>query len=221
MSDITLLCVTHERPQWMPWVIKQMGKFKDAHIVVVDSSEHPNKLFDLHPSRRVTYLHAPGKPGIAAKRNIALIEVKTPYFAWFDDDDWSHPKRISSLLGHLQEAPWISVAGSTRGYKIDARALKAQMCRTIEPVLFNSAVYRTERWRETQFDESLTTGEDTDWQLRGIGYGYHLRTEEVLTSWLCHGSNITNKASSLILEDEPTLIRSHLEELKQNPEYRR
>ena len=222
MSPITFLCVTHERPQWMPWLIRQVKKFDslESHLVVVDSSEYRNKLFDLHPSERVTYLHHPDKPGIAVKRNIALAEVKTPLFAWFDDDDWSHPARIPACAYTLEADAGVCAAGSARGYKINARTLKARLERTVEPVIFNSAVYRTSYWQSVRFDERMPTGEDTEWQMRGFALGgWAARTESVFSSWLCHGDNITNSVNSLIFDVEAAELPMSLAELRKSPEY--
>jgi hypothetical protein len=202
---VTCLCVTHDRPQWMDWVDKQMSKQKVPHVGLIVATG---------------VLGAPA--AIAPKRNIALAGVQTSYFAWFDDDDWSHPERLSRCVQMLEESPTLIAAGCTRGYKIDAGTLRSYDFRSMQPLVFNSAVYRTSHWQNFKFNESLAVGEDDDWQKRGFRDARYGVDRKILGSWMCHGSNIANRSDRIIFHDRfPAQLAEFRAELEGNPEYRR
>jgi hypothetical protein len=212
---VTCLCVTHERPQWMTWVHRQVEKQTvETVFQIVDSSA---LLVDC-PGHVIMVT----KPGIAPKRNIAMGVVNTPYFAWFDDDDWSHPERLSRCVQMLEESPTLIAAGCTRGYKIDAGTLRSYDFRSMQPLVFNSAVYRTSHWQNFKFNESLAVGEDDDWQKRGFRDARYGVDRKILGSWMCHGSNIANRSDRIIFHDRfPAQLAEFRAELEGNPEYRR
>ncbi len=214
---ITLLCVTHNRPKWIPWLLAQHRKL-GFQLTIVASGEWDS--YFAMPN--VTVERVPNLDGIAVKRNIALEAVKTPFFAWLDDDDWAHPRRLSTLLTSLEDCAELTMAGSTRGYKINSHDLSAKLYHTVEPVIFNSALYRTSHWQRFRFNEKLVAGEDTDWQKRGTADGsLYARTDNILMSWMCHNSNISNRQSLYTFDDrEPALLRDHIKDLKTNPMYR-
>lgn len=206
---VTALVVTHGRAKWMvPWCSSQ--RHKQTHrpgCVIIDSSDP------------VT----PGYPvAIAPKRNVALSLVQTPYFAWFDDDDWSHPERLERCVRLLEACPELVAAGPINAYKIDARTLKSDAYRTKEHVIFNWSVYRTEHWKRFRFDEKLAVAEDTDWNNRGMrGQAYGV-VNKILGAWLCHGENIANRASTIIFTERfPAQLHDFRAELESNPEYQR
>jgi hypothetical protein len=215
---VTCLCVTHERRQWLPWMMAQVmkqSKHAGSGITLVDSSERrpPELGYSLiqHPSA-----------SIAAKRNTALQSVETPYFAWFDDDDWSHPERLERCVRLLEACPELVAAGPIRAYKIDARTLKSYSYRTNEHIIFNWSVYRTSYWKQFEFNEKLAVAEDTDWQNRGFRKQSYGVVNQVLGAWLCHSSNIANRADRIMFGDRfPAQLHAFEDELKSNPEYQR
>jgi hypothetical protein len=213
---VTALCVTHERPEWMPWVttqvIKQVNIAGLTEMVMIDSSAKPRNL-----SWRLWQVD---KPSIAAKRNIALGQVTTPYFAWFDDDDWSHPERLKRGVRILEACPELVAVGPVFAYKIDAATLRSDFYKTKEHIVFNGAVYRTEHWKRFEFNERLAVAEDTDWQMRGIrGESYGV-VNKILCAWLCHGSNIANRADRVLFNDKfPAQLSEFRAELESNPRY--
>lgn len=193
---IDCLCVTHDRPQWLPWMRTQIRRqiYQTCRVIIVDDVR-----------------------GIAAKRNDALSQVSSEYFAWFDDDDWSSPDRLDHLLNLLDGHSSVA-AGPMNGFLIDAKSLKSVPYRTREPMIFNGALYRTDHWKNILFNESLQAGEDTDWQWRGFRGQDYIATERVLSSWLCHGQNITNKSSKIIFENPfPHELQAYRHEFEENP----
>jgi hypothetical protein len=213
VSLVTCLCVTHERHKWIPWVYAQVMKQTcGTDGRVFDSSAVPHQL-----SNR------PCDPiAIAPKRNIALASVTSPYFAWFDDDDWSHPERLERCVELLEACPQLVAAGPVDAYKIDARTLAAQPYTTNEHLIFNGAVFRTSHWQRFSFAERLAVGEDTDWMMRGLrGQAYGV-VNKILSAWLCHTRNIANRADRILFERTyPAQLTAFKAELESNPEYQR
>jgi hypothetical protein len=159
---------------------------------------------------------------IAPKRNIALAGVQTSYFAWFDDDDWSHPERLEACVRLLEESPTLVAAGPVNGYKIDAGTLRADGQRTKDGIIFNGSVYRTSHWQPLTFNEALAVAEDTDWLKRGLrGQSYGV-VNRILSSWMCHSQNIANRADRIMFHERfPAQLMEFRAELESNPEYRK
>lgn len=203
--SVALLSVTHERPEWLPWLYSQLRiqaseadnyeeKKIELRAFVVDSSSVPA------PSNELVYVaHSTTGPGIALKRNAVMSYAarfwNPDYFAWFDDDDWSHPHRILDGVAMLEKNPECWAFGNRSAPMVNARTLQSWEHRSVEPVIFNGAVFRWPSGGEPcRFNEALTTGEDTDWVERYLKRHAYIVTPHPLHAWLCHGSNITNRA---------------------------
>src|SRR6185436_20175255 len=106
---IICLCVTQNRPQFMPWLLWCYDRqtWQDKELVIIDSSREP--LTSMRPDVRVVPA-APGT-GIMAKRGTAFREMRGDALAWFDDDDWQHPERLERIAGAL--AAGALMAGGT------------------------------------------------------------------------------------------------------------
>ena len=223
MPTVTALCVTHERPQWIPWLYERLREqatetlFK-VRAVLVDSSEVCAPANEL-----VTVVHVPGLQSIPAKRNLALKEAehwRSDYIAWFDDDDWSHPRRLAEGVEALERNPLCWGYGNTRASMVDARKLVSFEHRSAEPLIFNGAVYRL--GGPVRFNEHLPVGEDTDWNHRMLGERSYIVTNSPLHAWLCHGSNITNRADKLMFGHPfPSNLSRFRSTFEQNPERRK
>jgi hypothetical protein len=221
---ITCLCVTHNREEWSRWVdmqiLKQTSSCQAAAIIVDSSDRAYPQDHEFRGGNKL--IGRPGLASIAAKRNIALQSVETRYFAWFDDDDWSHPERLEKCVRLLEACPELVAAGPIRAYKIDARTLKSYSYRTNEHIIFNWSVYRTSYWKQFEFNEKLAVAEDTDWQNRGFRKQSYGVVNQVLGAWLCHSSNIANRADRIMFGDRfPAQLHAFEDELKSNPEYQR
>lgn len=200
---ISCLCVTHERPEFMPWLEHQFLKqfcypwgvprpSPRAELLIVDSSAVP------WVSAIGRVLHARDAPGISAKREIALRGSVGDFITWFDDDDWQHPYKITTACDILELQGGVGEAvGSRTALMYSTLTGKCSYYESrYEPIIFNSATYLKSAVPPT-FNEALVTGEDTDWQLRF--YASHpnfVTLGEPQHAWLCHTKNITNKSSS-------------------------
>lgn len=207
---IACLCATN-RPEWRPWVMHQFEKqvYPDKELLL-DSSD------DSIPEKRTRLIQTAKKGGFDA-------------IAWFDDDDWSSPKRLLVFAALLaMGATPLSAVGNVRSYFVRAeRRLVAEPGELVIPdmaisyqapegIIFNGAVFLLSTCPDT-FSRALQTGEDTDWLMR-----WHKRrpsyviTAERLHLWMCHRKNVTNRLDTrsftevlpagLITEEEWKLI---------------
>ncbi len=113
---VSCLCVTEGRAAFMPWLLWCFDRQTWPHreLIVVDSSAQPLHL----PGRNdVRVVAVPAGTGVACKRNRALREAGGELVAWFDDDDWQHPERLTLLVDALRAGA--VYAGARRGWFVD------------------------------------------------------------------------------------------------------
>jgi glycosyltransferase involved in cell wall biosynthesis len=175
----------------------------ERELVIVDSSREP---LDLPARDDVTVVRmAHGSP-IGTKRNLALEAARSDWVAWFDDDDWSHPERLTRLLDAVGDAAW---AASDRAWFLDLRARRALSHHRAGTAIFNSAVVRRRIAARFAFDERRSAS-DTRWLKKLTrSAGSPVIAPEVLSLWLVHGSNVSNprlRAGPTV--DETELTRS-------------
>ena len=149
---------------------------------------------------------------IPRKRNQALVEARGEIIAWFDDDDWQHPDKLSVLVGALDQD--VSFAGSNRGWFVD---LIHSKCRPYvgakKLVVFNNTVFRRVAVQDCRFRASLPRASDTIWMqevrkyTRGLGA---VVQRDDLFFWLCHERNISNPVSKRRLTQELTVLRDRI-----------
>jgi glycosyltransferase involved in cell wall biosynthesis len=188
---VSCLCVTESRAEFWPWLWWGFAKqdYENRELVVVDSS--PDPLASDDPRVRVVTA-VPGT-SVAVKRNQALREARGSVVAWFDDDDWHHPRRLSLLIGALSSGP--AVAGSARSWFVHATNRTARRYDAQLGVIFNGLAATTAAIGELRFDERKRRAADTSW-VRALtaGDGGVAVVPEVLSWWLCHRRNLSNPA---------------------------
>jgi glycosyltransferase involved in cell wall biosynthesis len=188
---VSCLCVTESRAEFWPWLWWSFAKqdYENRELVVVDSSPDPLASED----RRVRVVTAVPGTWVAVKRNLALREARGSVVAWFDDDDWHHPRRLSLLVGSLSAGA--AVAGSTRSWFVHPAARTARRYDAQLGVIFNGLAATTAAIGELRFDERKRRAADTSW-VRALtaGDGGVAVLPEVLSWWLCHRRNLSNPA---------------------------
>jgi len=194
---ISCLCVTENRPAFMPWLLWCFDRqhWPSRELVIVDSSPTP---FDPAGRPDVRVIAAPPGSGVAAKRNVALRAAAGALLAWFDDDDWQHPERLAALAAALADgAPY---AGTARGWFVDlARQTCAPYNGLSRQLIFNSAGFRRELVLPLPFPEDVRRASDSRWMQRvaaaRLGRPAELPRDN-LFFWLCHAANLSNPAAS-------------------------
>ena len=195
---VSCLCVTENRRAFIPWLLWNFDRqlWRRRELVIVDSSEPP-----LEPLERkdVRVIHAPLGTSLGKKRNLALEAARGQMVAWFDDDDWQHPKRLSLLVPLLREAArrlGASFVGPSRSFFIDLRAAHCEPYLMHHYAIFNGAVFYTDMVRHARFPEDVLRTEDTRWLatlLRDRQGAALVGEHPSLFMWLSHEVNITNR----------------------------
>jgi glycosyl transferase family 2 len=178
---ISCLCVTHARPEFLPWVKYQFDKQRRgaAELVIVS-----------------------GASGISAGRTEAMKRAQGKFITWFDDDDWQHPGKLEMAMMVLGRPSAACAVGARHAYMYSIESGQASLYEsTYEPIIFNSAVYRKNSVPQN-FDPTKITGEDTEWCERWLKTRpSYVTLGEPTHAWLCHGRNIVNKANSRFFEE--------------------
>jgi hypothetical protein len=195
---VSCLCVTHSRPEFMPWVVHQFEKQQAkcfAELVIVQSGTEQKNL----TTGRIRHVQR-SYGGISAKREEALVITDAPFVTWFDDDDWQAPDKLARGLASMGEST--SAVGARHAYMYSIESGQASLYEsTYEPIIFNSAVYRKNSVPQN-FDSTKITGEDTEWCERWLKTRpSYVTLGEPTHAWLCHGRNIVNKANSRFFEE--------------------
>ena len=202
---VSCLCVTEARPDLWPWLWWSFAKqdYENRELVVVDSSPVPLVTDD--PRVRVVTA-APGT-SVAVKRNIALRRAHGSVVAWFDDDDWQHPRRLSLLVDAL--ASGAALAGATQSWFVQASDRTARRYHSQAGVIFNGLAATTASIGEVRFDEHKRRAADTPWvrSLTAGANGTVAVVPEVLSLWLCHRRNLSNPATKYVFPEALDRVR--------------
>jgi len=197
---ISILTVTYNRPQWMPWLEYQVQKQVDVadyeHIVVGVNPEIPN-WHRLQFSRRT--IASVTEPSIPAQRNLALSLARGTRIVWFDDDDWQSPTRLQRSL----ESDCI--VANRWSYCIDAHNPSRCHRNGYEPFLFNSACVPEQTRAWPRFDQNLPVDEDIDW-IHRLGDVRYQILPEPLFCWMSHDQNVTNARTGRLFEERTPVM---------------
>jgi hypothetical protein len=186
---VSCLCVTEERSAFMPWLLWNYGKQDHPlrELVVVDGSASPLE----PPDESVRVVRCPPGTSVARKRNLAVEAARGELLAWFDDDDWQHPRRLSLLARALGDDG--ALAGGRRAWFIDLRRARARPYQAARGVVFNGLAVRRSALGDLGFDERRRRAADTAW-VNALRCRARV-VPEVLSCWLCHEANLSNPAS--------------------------
>jgi Glycosyl transferase family 2 len=189
---VSCLCITEGRPSFMPWLLWGYDRqvWRERELIIVDSSATPFR--SDRPDVRV--IAAPPGTNVPTKRNLALAAATGDLVAWFDDDDWQHPQRLSLIAQALADDAKAVLAGGTRSFFVD---LHGDSCRGYEghgTIIFNGAGFQRAAAQAVRFNEAQRRASDTTWMqaLAARGGGHRVVAPQVLTAWLSHEQNISN-----------------------------
>lgn len=113
MSDkplISCLCVTRGRTKLLE---RAIGSFRDQtypwrELVVVYEGDDADTagFMDAIGDDNIRTIEAPPSPGLTLGelRNISVNECRGEYFCQWDDDDWSHPERLSFQMDVIRKS---------------------------------------------------------------------------------------------------------------------
>ena len=200
------LCVTEGREAFLPWLLWNYEKqdYEPRELVVVDSSSEPAAALE-----REGVIVVPCPPGttVARKRNLAVDAARGSLVAWFDDDDWQHPRRLSILAEALGRGH--ALAGSRRSWFVDLGRGRARPHESERSVIFNGVGVRRTLLEGVRFDERRARAADTAWLAAvrsrtrsGVGV-----VPEILSCWLCHAGNLSNPVTRHVFPHPIATVR--------------
>jgi hypothetical protein len=194
---VSCLCVTEDRPAFLPWLFWNYRKqhYPSRELVIVDSS---NADLSAPAGPSVTVVHCPPGTTVARKRNLAVEAARGVMITWFDDDDWQHPRKLSILAAALGDDGVL--AGSRRSWFVDLRRERARSHDGRRGVIFNSLAVRRAALEGVRFDEQRARAADTAWvaSVRRQTRSDPRIVPQVLSWWLCHSRNISNPATRYV-----------------------
>lgn len=161
---VTCLLLTRNRRPWLPWSLRcaQYQTYRNREVLVISSGDPVD---DLIPPG-VRHLHLSGKPSTGTVRNAGCEAASGEVIAHFDDDDFSHPRRLEDQVRRL-----ISSGKPVTGY----RSLRftdglSWWLYSGAPgyALGTSLVYRRDWWERNRFPD-LMVGEDNAFVGRARG----------------------------------------------------
>lgn len=178
---IDCLCITENRPEWMPWVVWQFDRqtIQQKRLIIVDSSRFP--MAPIPGRDDIIIIKAPGR-NIPEKRNIAITAATSPLAAWWDDDD-HHPR-------HHLEIMAIKITGDALITKDLWFINTLNMLCSNNPSVpaINSMVFNPRR--VPRFDQTITIASDRHW----LGHFTPQATGLSTVALLCHSKNVSNPA---------------------------
>jgi hypothetical protein len=203
---VSCLCVTESRPQFWPWLwwsyVKQDHPHKE--LVVIDSSPEP--MVGDRPGLRL--LSALPGTSVAAKRNMALRAARGSVVAWFDDDDWQHPRRLSLLVRALSSGA--RVAGHRTSWFVEPAGRRARRYISHDGVIFNGLAAPADSLADVPFDERVRRAADTSWvrTVTARAGADVTVVPEPLSLWLCHRRNLSNPVGKHTFPEPLSNVRS-------------
>jgi hypothetical protein len=201
------LCVTGGRTPFVPWLLWNYRKqdLRSRELVVVDGG-------DEHGHERawpdyVRVVRCAPATTVGAKRNLAVAAARGTLLAWFDDDDWQHPRRLTLLRGAL--AGGAPVAGAARSWFIRMGDGRAREHVAARGVLFNGLGIRRAALAPVRFDERRARAADSAWMsaVRRETRASPVVVDGLLSAWLCHRGNLSNPASRYVFRRSLAAVR--------------
>jgi glycosyltransferase involved in cell wall biosynthesis len=203
---VSCLCVTEDRPAFLPWLFWNYRKqdYPSRELVIVDSS---NSDLPAPDGSSVTVVRCPPGTSVARKRNLAVEAARGVVITWFDDDDWQHPRKLSILAAALGDDGVL--AGSRRSWFVDLRRGRARSHDAQRSVIFNGLAVRRAALDGVRFDEQRARAADTAWvaSVRRRARCDPRIVSHVLSWWLCHSGNISNPARRYVFAQPLAAVR--------------
>lgn len=187
---ISVLCVTHERPEFIPWLLWNFSRlnWSDKELVVIDSSE--KSLTKTARKGIDHYHHTPGA-NVPAKRNMAMRVASGDFITWLDDDDWRHPEWANAVTPLITNDT--RVAGGRATWFVNLFEPECRRWFQRSRVLFASVLVDTAVAQSIPFNEGIERGSDIDWMDRLFADSREFAfTFSVPSMFLCHDRNMGN-----------------------------
>ena len=151
--------------------------------------------------------------GFANSLNIAIGELKEPFFTRLDPDDAVHPDRFLIQFNFLRQNPDIDIVGTNVNYilngeikkdsdvLLDERIVNESIRKGILPVIHGSIMGKSEVFSEFQYKQEFVPAEDYDLFAFAISQGFRIANlENALTFVTIHSNSVSNDLKFLTIK---------------------
>lgn len=181
---VACICLTRDRPEMLKRAVTSFRAqtYERKLMIIVDTGEQPCGIeeednlwippFELKGGRSATIGYLRNMANKYAAHHYTTSPAISEIFAHFDDDDWSHPNRLTEQVA-LLEASGAECVGYNSMLFWDTRGCGSSICnhgicdkswlyRAINPkhILGTSLMYHRSVWERQPFDD-VSHGEDT------------------------------------------------------------
>jgi len=179
MPKVSVIIPTHNRAEFLRSAITSVlnQTFQDFEIVIVDdaSKDHTREVVANFNDTRIKVIHNQVSKGDAGARNVGIMNSKSEYIAFLDDDDEWLPEKLKIQTCLLDDSH-LEVGGICTAYfTIEKRC--GQILSTVNPKMIDlskgnpiatsSILLRRECFEKCGlFDESMLTCSDYDMWIR-------------------------------------------------------
>jgi len=161
---VSCIMPTRNRREWVPRAVAAFlaQTYEKKELIVLDNGESVEDLLPKQPNIR--YVRLPGTQSTGQLRNICCTIARGEFIAHWDDDDWSHPKRLEEQVKALGD---FQVTGYNRMYFHGPGDQVSLYLGTAKYAVGTSLLYRRDYWDRNRFPP-LKIGEDTDFVTRAV-----------------------------------------------------
>ena len=237
MPKVSVIIPTYNRAEFLRSTITSVlnQTFQDFEIIVIDdaSQDHTREVVNSLNDERIRYIRHERNKGVAAARNTGIVNAKSDYIAFLDDDDEWFPEKLQKQFNLLESCPptiGVVYTGSLRieesSKKILSKIFPKKRGDIFDEILTTnraadtSTIFLRKQCFEKVglFDEDLHFGEDYDMWLR-ISKEFHFEyiNEPLINKYLlCNGQpSLTHNYESVIRNIE-MLLKKHAPLLASN-----
>jgi glycosyltransferase involved in cell wall biosynthesis len=166
---VSIICVTYNRRPFIPFLLEcvrnQDYPASRYEVIIVDDGT--DKIRDLISEARmpqVKYFELTEKMKLGEKRNYShtLIDKRSQYITYFDDDDYHHPSRVSHAVEMLIKSPEALCAGSSEIYVFFKHISQMYKFGPYSPTHATAGTFtfKVELLKETQYDDNACLAEE-------------------------------------------------------------
>lgn len=157
--SVSCICPTANRQGLILTAIRSFlsQTYVDSELVIVDDGKDVTPVPD---SPRIRYIRLqPGDLPVGEKRNICCENAKGEIIVHFDDDDWSHPNRVTQQVERLRQSGK-SVTGYSSFSYYDVFTGKAFCLTKLGYAAGTTQCYYKSYWQNHRFDSTARLEED-------------------------------------------------------------
>ncbi len=233
---VSIIICCHNRAHILPETIQSAMEqnYRPVEIILVDDgSSDDTAALAKNYGDRVRYIHQPNQ-GVAVARTTGARAAKGEFIAYLDDDDRMPPRRISALMGALEQFPsavaalgdWQEmdaegnlVSRRTHFFNTSAGAPPVLIEKAYEAVLWpritptpHTALFRkADGDRVDWFDDSFFHAcEDTDFFAKLAGLGPMVYVPEVVSHYRVNHDSLSRKRVKMAYS-QSLLMKKHLQ----------